>query len=495
MTFQPNILSDFPEALYPELLNSNDALTEHQVQGLSMLINVAEESISRLGLAASFLELNPRTLRAERIRREEFLDEQRRFMSTIPMRRVPNEIWEMIFLEYAKLMFSEETKPDDDHHDDHKCYSRRLLARQKMKDQKEAPLLHAPTVLVKVCSRWRALVLPMTNLWSLMRFDLPLNPRRVQTWLDRTGDRPLSLRIAFKKHAEQSPSNLCEDASFDLLFLESHRWEELDIDLGEFEERQAYRFLDHINDHVPSLQHLRMRKRISLPSIFFGIPQMQNYHFPRLTELTFRYRNIDDMMFLPSYRNLTFFRGTFWEVPSVSRVFGMIFGSMPQLLVLELSVKNSVQHNPSVNLQPVVHTNLTSFKLEWTAKRYVDPPCGARRYLDSALENVTFPSLTNVSLISGPGSGDPRSFSSFFARHSALETVHISLPNYEVRLDRSPHSPGSLKRLFSNTINVPHQFDTSPVTVQREISLPQGAEWGAVMEEVGEFHSQQSSSF
>ncbi|KAK7440409.1 hypothetical protein VKT23_017047 [Stygiomarasmius scandens] len=476
MTSQSSILSDFPEALYPELLRSNDAPTEHQVQGLRMLVNIAEECTSRLGLAATSLELNPRALRAERLRREDFLDKYRGLMASISMRQLPNEILGQIFLEYVKLMFSDEKADPQKSGQEH---AGSLIGQDQ--DRKEEPLLHAPTVLIKVCSRWRAVTLSMTELWSFMRLKLPLNPQRVQTWLNRAGTRPLSLRITSKDRDGQDLSDMYQHASFQLLFLQSNRWVELDVDFG----YQSQRFLNHIRPHLPALQRLHMRKQSCQWMISSGTSQMVP-HFPQLNKLVFSYHRIDETTSFPTYGNLTHFSGTFYEVSSLSRVFDIVFGNMPGLLVLELSVKNWVNQNPSFNLRPVLHRSLTSFKLKWTATRHGDSSCGTRRYLDSALENVIFPSLTDVSLIAGPGAGDPEAFSSFFARHPTLDTIHISLPNYEVRLDRSPYAPKSLKRLFPNTINVPHGFDTSSRHARREIRLPQGANWGVVMEKFDE---------
>ncbi|KAF5354605.1 hypothetical protein D9758_011188 [Tetrapyrgos nigripes] len=460
----PVLLSEFPEPLYPELLECNDAPTLDQIFGLRMMINVAEECLSRLSSATFSLEVSRRAIRKEILRREEFLEKYRNLMHSIPMRRIPDKIWCMIFMKYVEMGYDTEVK----------------------RSEKKIPLpLQPHVVFTHICSRWKTIALSSPKLWSYIRFRLPTNPQMIQSWLTRSGSAPLSIKIDRFYTRSSGYELYSSDSGLRAVFLQSDRWVEFDIDVaGEMVFRDLFQEID-----APSLRRLNTRNSIAtVRGQNISLPSFTANNLPNLRELIWTSHLLADLSSIPSYRNITVFSCTFECAQSISEIFDRIFHSMANLTALDLTIRRHFDASPQTqDLQPIVHSRLQSLRLYWTArnKQYFGgelTQSWSRRYIDCFLDNITFPSLVHFSIGGGDGIGRAEALSSFFSRHPTLVSLHFSLPFCKnLELQRSTHSFREQTKELLDSIQILHAVETHFYAPQM-VSLPSGGDWAVIKE-------------
>jgi len=329
--------------------------------------------------------------------------------------------------------------------------------------------LPLPFILSQVCHHWRKILLATPELWSLVRFFLPSPPNQVQTWLARSAERPLTVRVRVDNliitRRREAPVGwtAVNDPGLRALVKQSRRLIDFDVNM-----KGVWGFRDVLHQIGRSSPLQRLHTRNSLVDAGLGgLPLLRRNDLPDLTELSWYSKSLSDISRIPSYRNLTRLSGTFSEVNSLSEFFETIFESMPKLSVLDLAVKFSVERLPEDNLPHVVHDSLTSLTIAWTANHqwYPNQPVPPRTFVDRFLEHVTFPSLVNFAVTVGLGPGKPEVLSSFFIRHPALNTVHLVLPKCEMQLARSSQEAfGSVKILneLEDGSRVPTKVDLPP---------------------------------
>ncbi|THU94883.1 hypothetical protein K435DRAFT_779209 [Dendrothele bispora CBS 962.96] len=456
-----SVFSDFPEPLYPELLKSNETPTQDQVSGIQMLMNIAEFCLRHLEKTRLSLELRPKVVSSELTRRQEFLEQYQNLLLSIPMRRIQDDTWRIIFMKFVQMGFDEDVKA------------------RKARKGKSPPLIESLLLLTQVCSRWRNIILSTPKLWSFLRFRLPTNPKQIRLCLDRSLNEPLFITI---------DGNLSTDSGLQDLIAESSRWTEFNVRL--VAPLALDKILQRIKSVSPSLRSLNImtrsivdRKGRNKPG---PLPSILDTDFPSLTSLNWTSQRLKDISSLPIRRNLTHFTGSFHSARSLSEVFDTIFHSMPNLTSLELRLKRHFEELADVPSDPslthLVHNKLRSLKLEWTAiQKEPHPPMIriegllSRRYLDCFLDNTTFPSLTDLSLRCGQGIGKPETLSSFFARHPTLISIYLALP-VQFRLEKSYYrSSEESRQVILNSVRIPHNLET--VFAWMEVQLPPNSDW------------------
>ncbi|KAJ7074462.1 hypothetical protein C8F01DRAFT_952981, partial [Mycena amicta] len=111
----------------------------------------------------------------------------------------------------------------------------------------------APLLLLQICSRWREIALSAGRLWTSMRINLVSETveKRIsllETWLRRTGSRPLSLALVYKNYEENpSPVRL-----IDCLATSSERWRDVRLELPLKDLERLHR----LEGSVPNLRKL-----------------------------------------------------------------------------------------------------------------------------------------------------------------------------------------------------------------------------------------------
>ncbi|KAF9264027.1 hypothetical protein L218DRAFT_300866 [Marasmius fiardii PR-910] len=97
----------------------------------------------------------------------------------------------------------------------------------------EPILITSPLSLSHVCSRWRSIVLDSPKLWSTICIKLDNVPdnalRLLQTFIERSGRWPLSIRLSSDSHDDPPPRHILD--LWEVLLENSSRWTALDLRL------------------------------------------------------------------------------------------------------------------------------------------------------------------------------------------------------------------------------------------------------------------------
>ncbi|KAJ7466020.1 hypothetical protein FB451DRAFT_1041286, partial [Mycena latifolia] len=148
------------------LLYTNDPRVDHQVAEITNSLDIARTLKSSLSDQITEIRMNLMRLEREELHASRHIE--RCVFALAPVRRVPLEILAHIFLCYTNLLGKVES----------------------------VEVKNGVWILGHICSYWRAVALSTPDLWTSFRSLSPSHegaPPLVQAWLDRAGNRPLSI--------------------------------------------------------------------------------------------------------------------------------------------------------------------------------------------------------------------------------------------------------------------------------------------------------------
>ncbi|THU97677.1 hypothetical protein K435DRAFT_56098 [Dendrothele bispora CBS 962.96] len=492
-----DLFPDYVHPPCPELFQCNTPPSPDQLLAIQQVIKVAERNISELRCLESTAlppDLTLEAVREERHFWKQYLKEHQKLVHSAPMRSIPTEIWQEIFRYYVWMDFDSENTQLEVVQARTNLKGSRFgkIARVCSVFQNSFPppdlgfhrprqsrTLRAPFVLTHVCRSWRTIALGEPFLWSFIRCQIPSPTELVTVWLARSQNRPLYIRVSttrrviggFDGLTSVQARKFMHDVSLNNLLWHCRRWVEADLNLwsgrGQLEE-----VLRRINGAgAPMLRRLHTRASILYGQNLSDDHPLSVNGLTQLTDLTWASDDLQDILAFPRYPNLTRFSGAFYTVQSLSEIFLLVFESMPELIDLELGVQNRFVFTPETDLYrwpSVVHERLSSLKLEWFGKH--DEATLCRVYIDRFLERVSFPLLTKFSLSCSLGDGEPDVLSGFLSRHTKLEDLVFSLPDYDMHLMRAVGDDHDVSTLVSGSFMLPWRR-TGPFD---EITLPPG---------------------
>ncbi|KAJ7613149.1 hypothetical protein FB45DRAFT_1009129 [Roridomyces roridus] len=197
-------MSQWQYGLRPDitrLLYNNDPRVDDQIQEIQSSLSIARRLKS--SLASQLTEVRVTLLRLEREELHASRHIARCEFALAPIRRIPTETLQQIFLAYADLLGD---MPD--------CLD----------------VGGGIWLLSHICSYWRAVAVSTPGLWSALsfrdRFGSPQLPALVGLWLERANDRRLFIRYEYQlRHGTPEQENLAEPV-FERLLLRRTRWKE-----------------------------------------------------------------------------------------------------------------------------------------------------------------------------------------------------------------------------------------------------------------------------
>ncbi|KAJ7473788.1 hypothetical protein B0H11DRAFT_1336314 [Mycena galericulata] len=244
------------------LLHNNDLRVDYQVSEIKDSLVIAQSLKS--DLRAQITEMRMNLMRLEREELHATRHIERCEFALAPIRRIPTEILQHIFLCYADLLG-----------DNPPCID----------------VKGGVWILGHICSYWRAVALSTPDLWTACAFSCYPHkrprgccdaPSLVRTWFERAGRRPLSIRFNCDAPAiDQHPRDAKEVCKSVFEIVLDHRREWTDVQLG-----SAPSFLsklESVRNEFPSLKKLVLLidtmgafDETQTLSVFSGAPQLHD---------------------------------------------------------------------------------------------------------------------------------------------------------------------------------------------------------------------------
>ncbi|THU97671.1 hypothetical protein K435DRAFT_965315 [Dendrothele bispora CBS 962.96] len=465
------LLSDFPLTPYPHLLELHAIPTATERHVIQMVINIAEECLSRLDQAILHADQIPKEIISERHRRSDFIKQHKQMLNIV--RNLTYHVTLEIFKVCVQL--DVETRPEDD--------AGHLLTSKHM----ECPLL-----LTHVCSEWRQIALSSPLLWNTISYKNRANILvassksssrvietrfdRIKAWLDRSGPTcPLFVRIdwgwdlSLEHHQvdvreRMLPGNVnpvddpFRDEGLKLLFSYSHRWVTADVHVPGPAFYETFATFRATKAGFPQLKRLCV-----LPLMHTNIPQIEG---GRRTGLVFT-----DLTSILPWGQLTHLSVAVAlpELTSESHWCQALFDAVPLLESLHLTVKLGPTMSFYLSLRPhhaqdIHHPRLQNLTLDFEVMNLSD-------HFDCLLDGLTLPCLNKLSLTAYAW-GTPSVISSFFMRHPSLEFIVLrkSCTPHELRdrriLLKEEYPYVSLTRVgLGSDSRYHHHYAGEPVTL------------------------------
>ncbi|KAJ7615494.1 hypothetical protein FB45DRAFT_1064400 [Roridomyces roridus] len=266
------------------LLYTNDPRVDDQIQEIKSSLSIAHSLKS--SLASQVTEARMTLMRLEREELHASRHMERCEFALAPIRRIPTETLQQIFIAYADLLGD---TPD--------CLD----------------VQGGIWVLSHICSYWRGVAVSTAGLWAALSFQGRFGvlqrgdaPALVGLWLERSKNRPLSIRYEYDyrpRHGTPEQENLTEPV-FECLLLRRTRWKEayikapfsllsqLQSDGFQFDNLEKFHLgiQEHSMRHwqqftlsqAPLLQHIVLHNSESGPLIHLPWSQIKSYTGPFL---------------------------------------------------------------------------------------------------------------------------------------------------------------------------------------------------------------------
>ncbi|KAH9475255.1 hypothetical protein JR316_0012366 [Psilocybe cubensis] len=186
-----------------------------------------------------------------------------------PVARLPVELLSEIF------RFTLST----DIHKDHKCFQPTTV----------------PLLLGKVCSEWRNIAWGLAELWSSFHCRVSKTRYSAQAtllreWIDRSGGRPLDIRITLEDEDSWNVSGITSTHIIDVLLLHCHNWRSLDLILPE----TWYNKLQNVREKLENLASVTIRP----PGYIFILKSLNAFaNAPSLRRISSSHYYMHDLLF------------------------------------------------------------------------------------------------------------------------------------------------------------------------------------------------------
>ncbi|KAF7291406.1 F-box domain-containing protein [Mycena indigotica] len=239
------------------MLHTNTAPTDAECDAIHALLASQTAKLGELDAEAVRLQDLLNTVNSKRNELRDFIDAHTALVA--PMRRVPEEILRLVFLE---------TLPEN---------------RGAAMHPSESPLL-----LSRVCRYWRDLALAMPKLWSSIHIVVPpvAHPRagpvaeNLARWLHRGAAAPLdaSLYLSRHPHIEEAPDMIDTQLSplFAVLLAAASRWRDMKLSLHNFRVSDEWALSELQAHDVPQLRRMDLSpvRDVQLP--FLATPSLRH---------------------------------------------------------------------------------------------------------------------------------------------------------------------------------------------------------------------------
>ncbi|THU94884.1 hypothetical protein K435DRAFT_966643 [Dendrothele bispora CBS 962.96] len=415
------LLSDFPPAPYPHLLALDTIPNAEQRDTIEMVINIAQECLSRLDQAFLHVDQVPREIISEQHRRSDFIKQHKQMLgrTVASIRTLTYDVMLKIFKVCVQL--DVETRPDPG-----------LISTRKRVE-------YYPLLLTHVCSEWRRVALSSPLLWNTVSYKDPAKSssrvietqfNRIKAWIERSGPTcPLFVRIdwgwdlSLEHHQvgvreRRLPSargeggagnaNPSKDDALKLLVSQSHRWVTVDM-------------------HVPSPAFCKtlasmaaagfpqLKRLCVLPLMQTNLPRTEGGEHTGLvfTDLTSMWGQLTHLSVAVALPKST----------SEPHWCQALFDAVPLLESLHLTVKLERMSMPFYlfprphHAQDIHHPRLQNLTLDFEVTNLP-----AQDDFDCLLDGLTLPCLNKLSLTAYAW-GTSGIISSFFMRHPSLEFI------------------------------------------------------------------------
>ncbi|KAJ7740449.1 hypothetical protein DFH07DRAFT_839085 [Mycena maculata] len=216
------------------LLYNNDPRVDYQVAEIKNSLGIARSLKSDLSFEVTQLRMELMRLEREELHAARHIE--RCEFALAPIRRIPTEILEHIFLHYADLLGD---KPD--------CVD----------------VKGGVWVLGHICSYWRAVALSTPEIWTRCAFSCDIRcrdaPALVEAWFKRAGNRRLAIRFWCRAPDAAPVDNGHSPCDKVLRMFKDHRWSDAEL-------QGSPRFFDMVEtgrNNFRSLQKLDIRVVVS----------------------------------------------------------------------------------------------------------------------------------------------------------------------------------------------------------------------------------------
>jgi hypothetical protein len=180
-----------------------------------------------------------------------------------PIRRLPTEILQEIFLEYCKERCSRVAVSTTDYD---------FVISSRLPSKLKGENLTVEMLLTRVCSRWRRIALEMPSLWAIVSPSLAGG--HVPPYLERSSQAPLVASIC----TYSTPGEVLQ-----LLVDQSSRWEKVDVNFWDEEDwmvRENHPLVQ-IKGNLPTLKHLSYSATTDI-SLFKNAPRLRSLEYRRV---------------------------------------------------------------------------------------------------------------------------------------------------------------------------------------------------------------------
>ncbi|KAJ7139218.1 hypothetical protein C8R44DRAFT_727322 [Mycena epipterygia] len=138
----------------------------------------------------------------------------------------------------------------------------------------EGTVSPSPTLLTRICRKWREIALATPALWSGIGWTVTMTPHLLESWLAQSGISPLS--ILYKMDGHFTRFKISPSGFFQAILAHRTRWQHLELLI----EERTQPPLTFFQDTMPSLHHLKLTLetniRTTLKFLAFRVPLLRS---------------------------------------------------------------------------------------------------------------------------------------------------------------------------------------------------------------------------